>query len=98
MTTADDVRLNVRLGPSRDAVRVGTVDAGEISRFMGTIDDGQWYRISFRGGFGWVLSSTFTLDSNCARLRVFPPDQLEDASLYEFVGDPINFDDLTPPE
>lgn len=100
--TEGDVRLNVRLGPSRDFPRVSTIDAAEISNLMGVNETGGWYRIEFRGGFGWVFASNVTLEAGCVGLRVFPDTQTEDASLYSELGEKILPDDLilptSPPE
>ncbi|GAB4325247.1 MAG: hypothetical protein Kow00117_13030 [Phototrophicales bacterium] len=85
----DDVRLNVRVSPSLEAQRVGTVDPAEVDVVIGVNQSGGWYRIPFRGGYGWFLSSTAEVTSNCAGLRIFPDDQLEDISLYDTIGDPI---------
>ncbi|RMG77207.1 MAG: hypothetical protein D6711_02065 [Chloroflexi bacterium] len=85
----DDVRFNVRVSPSLEAQRVGTVDPAEVEVVIGVNQSGGWYRIPFRGGYGWFLSSTAEVTSNCAGLRVFPDDQLEDISLYDTIGDPI---------
>jgi hypothetical protein len=91
----DDTRLNVRLGASTDFPRVGTIDPTEISLFYGVSESGGWYRIQFRGGFGWVLSSTPELSSGCM-LRGFPVGYgPEDATVYEFLGDPISADELS---
>lgn len=95
--TLDDVRLNVRLGPSRDFPRVGTIDATEISRLMGISEAGGWYRIEFRGGFGWVLASDITLDEMCAGLRIFSDAHIEDLALYEALGETIKPEDLNVP-
>lgn len=92
----DDVRLNVRLGPDRDAPRVGTVDPAEISTLLGITrtetDRGAWYRIAFNDGFGWVLSSSAKVEPACAGLRVFTPDWREDASLYTLIGETITLE------
>ena len=99
VTTQDDVRINVRLAPSLEAQRVGTIDASDIPIFIGVTESGGWYRIYFRNGFGWVLSSTATVSSDCVGLRVFSDDHgPEDVSLYEVLGDPIDADDLAQPE
>lgn len=95
--TQDDVRLNVRIGPSRDLPRAGTVDETDISKFMGVSESGDWYRIEFRGAFGWVLATDTALDPECAGLRVFPDDHQEDPTLYEELGEIISLDDLLVP-
>jgi hypothetical protein len=93
VTTPDDVRVNVRLGPSLDFQRVGTADAKDITQFIGKNESGKWYRISFRGGFGWILSSSAQIVKSCAGLRVFPNNYgPEDASRYTTIGDPIQLE------
>jgi hypothetical protein len=82
VTTLDDVSINVRLGPSLEQNQVGVLSAEMIDSFIGVSADGSWYRIRFAGGFGWLLSSTATIDSACAGLRVFENTRVEDASLY----------------
>jgi uncharacterized protein YraI len=99
LTTVDDVRINVRTGASTSFPTVGSVSAEEVTLAYGTVEGESWYRIAFRGGFGWILSSTATLQGECAGLRVFETGTgPEDASLYEFLGDPVSADDLTAPE
>lgn len=95
LTTTDDVRLNVRTGPGLNFPRSGTVDATEIANVMGVSQTGGWYRIAFRGGFGWILSSSAQIDKGCAGLRIFADDYgPEDTSLYSSVGDPITIEEL----
>jgi hypothetical protein len=97
LSTNDDVSLNVRISPNSDSARVGTVSASEISLLFGKTESGNWYRIAFRGGFGWILSSTAKIQQGCAGLRVFANTVFEDASLYTSLGDDINMEDLTAP-
>jgi ferric-dicitrate binding protein FerR (iron transport regulator) len=97
ITTPDDVSLNVRLAPRLDAPRVGTIAASEVTLLLGVTESGGWYRLPFRGGFGWILSSTVVIEQPCAGLRVFPLDTpAEDPALYTSLGDPVSLDDLTP--
>ncbi len=99
VSTPDDVRMNVRLGPSTDFERVGTVAAEDISNVKGVIEGGAWYRIDFRGGFGWILASDLNLEGDCAGLRQFEREfGPEDATQIEFMGDPIDMDDAPIPE
>lgn len=94
-TTPDDVSLNVRLGPSTEFDRVGTIAADDIELVKGTTEEGDWYRIDFRGGFGWVLASNMTIESGCAGLRQFEAGfGPEDPTLYNFLGNPLQLDDL----
>ncbi|MBZ0310557.1 MAG: SH3 domain-containing protein [Anaerolineae bacterium] len=82
--TNGDVRLYVRVSPSRDAVAVGSVDPADVSVLLGATADNQWYRIPFRGGFGWV-SATFmdvTISDTCPGIRQYNDVPLEDAALY----------------
>lgn len=98
LSTPDDVRLNVRLGPSVEFQRVGTLAAADVTLLKGINTNGNWYRIDFRGGFGWVQSSTAEIQGECSGLREFPDDHgPEDPELYDFLGDPIELDDITIP-
>jgi hypothetical protein len=98
ISTPDDVSLNVRIGPGLDFPVIGMTSASEIDDLMGVTESTAWYRLSFRGGFGWILSSTAQVTSNCAGLRVFPDTYgPEDLALYEYIGNPINPDELTIP-
>lgn len=84
LTAPDDVSLNVRLGPSREFEKVGTIEPAEIAVLIGTVQSGGWYRIAFRGGFGWILSSTANISEDCAGLRIFPEDHgPEDITLFD---------------
>ncbi len=95
LTSPDDVSLNVRLSPNLDAPRIGTSNASEITSLNGTTEAGGWYRIAFRGGWGWVLSTSAKVQPGCAGLRIFPDNHgPEDVTLYEFVGDPVELTDL----
>jgi len=79
VTTLDDVSINVRSAPSRDAEQIGLISASEINTFVGVNTDGNWYRIEFEDDFGWILSSSATLESGCAGLRVFENSFAEDS-------------------
>ncbi len=72
LTTPDDVSINVRAGASRDFARLGFVDAASIGTLFGITASGDWYRIQFEGGFGWILSSDAQIAEGCAGLRTFP--------------------------
>lgn len=82
VTTPDDVSINLRLGPSLDAPLVGYISASEITVAMGTNSSGDWYRIHFGDSFAWFLSSTASVESDCAGLREFPDTYSEDSSSY----------------
>lgn len=88
----EDTRINVRIGPNINAPRVGTVSADEIGLFMGVATSGQWYRINFRDGFGWIYNSAPMINDECAGLRIFADDHIEDVELYNTIGDPIEID------
>lgn len=95
VTTDDDVRINVRVGASRDFQRIGTIDATEINHFYGVTQSGDWYRIPFRGGYGWILSSKATLKEGCIGLRPFADNfGPEDAALYSSIGDSIELESI----
>lgn len=98
LSTPDDVSINVRLGADTAYPRVGGLAANEVSLLRGVSEDGLWYRVDFRGGFGWILSSSAEITGDCAGLRVFESGYgAEDATLYEFLGDPITLEDLVIP-
>lgn len=83
ITTLDDVSLNVRSGPGVNFEQVGYIGGGAISTVLGLNDAGNWYRIDFRGGYGWVLVSNGEVNEGCAGLRRFRDDYgPEDVSLY----------------
>jgi len=90
------VRFNVRTGPAVTFARVGTVAPADISAFIGVNTSGIWYRIAFRGGYGWVNASTAVISKDCVGLRQFADDYgPEDTSLYSSLGDEISPDSLT---
>lgn len=80
VVTEGDVALNVRIGPSLDAERVGYVDAAMINTVYG-FGEGGWYRVRYADGFGWVTSQSARLAS-CAGLRRFAPDHAENPDNY----------------
>jgi hypothetical protein len=71
ISTSDDVSLNVRVGPAVENEQIGYVSASEITLALGVSASGDWYRIAFEDQFGWVLSSSATVDPACAGLRLF---------------------------
>ncbi|MCU0497207.1 MAG: FecR domain-containing protein [Anaerolineae bacterium] len=77
VTTLDDVSINIRQGPNREAEVIGLISAEDINRFFGVTESGSWYRITFEGGFGWILSSTAVIEEGCPGLRQFTDDYLE---------------------
>ncbi|MBE0688617.1 MAG: FecR domain-containing protein [Anaerolineae bacterium] len=95
VSSEDDISFNVRLQPSGDAPRVGTLMPGEIVRVFGVSESGGWYRVAFRDWFGWIRSSTLVVNDACAGLRVFADDAgPEDATRYSSLGDAITLDGL----
>ncbi|MEQ8677039.1 MAG: FecR domain-containing protein [Aggregatilineales bacterium] len=94
LTTPDDVSLNVRLGPAVDQLRIGTIAAPEINTLVGISESGNWYRIDYRGGFAWVLSTSVQIGDSCAGLRVFPDTQVENIDRFESLGDPVDLESL----
>jgi len=96
LSTPDDVRINVRLGASTDYPVVGSVTDSEVTNVKGVAENGGWYRIDFRGGSGWLLASGLEITGTCAGLRQFEDNYgPEDATAYEFLGDPISMEDIT---
>lgn len=83
-----DVRLNVRLGPSLSAERVGSLPPDQVDAVYGTDPTGEWYRIAFRNSFGWVSAQTFEIQlPNNTTLPVYPADFSEDITRYDYLGD-----------
>ncbi len=78
----DDVSLNVRQAPAVTAALVGVIAPSEVTLAYGVLEGGRWYRIAYRGGFGWVLSSTATVATGCAGLRAFSSDWSENPESY----------------
>jgi hypothetical protein len=66
-----------------DQPQIGFVAAGDIVVAIGRNESGNWYRFEFAGGYGWFLSTSASIDSACAGLRVFPDDQREDPDSYD---------------
>lgn len=83
VTTVDDVSINVRVAPSLEQERIGIISASDIDTFYGVSETGQWYRIMFEDDFGWILSSSASVDSSCAGLRVFENASFEDINNTE---------------
>ncbi len=97
LTTPDDTSLNVRQAPGIEFPRVGTVAAADVTTIIGETETSGWYRIEFRGGFGWILSSTLDIQTPCAGVRSFADDTtVEDPARYESLGDAIMLEDLMP--
>lgn len=98
ITTSDDVSLNVRLSPSMDAPRVGFISASDIDLLYGVSESDNWYRIPFDDNFGWILSSTATIDTGCAGLRVFENTYQEDIDLYSNLDESITAPPQSTPD
>ncbi|MEO1288841.1 MAG: FecR domain-containing protein [Chloroflexota bacterium] len=94
VTTLDDVSINVRLAPSLDAEAIGFISADEIDTFVGVTESGTWYRIPFDDSFAWVLSSTASISTDCAGLRVFA-DDFSEAGVSPTTDDADTSDDTT---
>lgn len=81
ISTTDDVSLNIRTGPSADNEQLGVVSASDIDIAVGTNESGGWYRVEVGDEFGWILSSTAVVSTDCAGLRLFPDDYVEGMEL-----------------
>ncbi len=89
-----DFSLNVRQGADLSFPLVGTIIPTDIDRFFGKAAP-YWYRIPFRGGYGWVESATAKIADGCSGLRTFADKYgPEDMSLYQSLGNPIEPTDL----
>lgn len=87
ISTADDVSINVRVAPNREADLLGYVDAGSITVLYGETESSNWYRIMYEDGFGWILSTSAVVGT-CAGLRQFPDD---------YAGENAPMTEETPP-
>ncbi|MBA3868454.1 MAG: FecR domain-containing protein [Anaerolineae bacterium] len=89
-----DFSLNVRQGADLTFPMVGTIAPNIIDRFFGKTTT-NWYRIPFRGGYGWVESASAKLVDGCSGLRQFADKYgPEDVKLYQSLGNPIQPSDL----
>jgi len=88
-----DTRLNVRLGADLGFQRIGGLDTRTAVQVMGLSNSGGWYRIRYRGGYGWIATQKLPLPTSCTDLRLFP-DKFgpEDASLYKDLSDIIKIE------
>ena len=90
INTPADVRLNVRLGPDSSTARVGSIGPDEVNLLIGTDTTDGWYRIPYRGGYGWVSGAAMDVqitDDACTTLPVYASDHLEDAARYSLVSE-----------
>lgn len=87
--TEADVLLNVRVGPGLKFERVGSTLPSDITTIFGTDPTGTWYRIPFRGGFGWVsgLGMAIRLDDTCPGIPEYLETFTEDVTRYTLIGD-----------
>jgi len=84
ISTAGDVRLNVRTGPGLGFARIGQLGNNFRQGVLGVTETTKWYRVVFKGGFGWVYAPALKLDATCPGLRTFPDTfGPEDTSLYQ---------------
>jgi len=89
-----DFSLNIRQGADLSFPIVGTIAPTVIDRFFGKAAP-NWYRVPFRGGYGWVESASAKVIDGCAGLRLFTEKYgPEDMSLYQSLGNPIEPSDL----
>lgn len=100
ITTASGENLNARTGPGTLNLQLGQFPNIADVQVMGLIESGTWYRVQFRGGFGWVERLAATLgDTDCVLPslpdsaydlpnRVFNIGEDELALLLPFYGTP----------
>ena len=85
-----DLSINVRQGADLSFPLLGTLPPTDIDRFFGKTASTSWYRIPFRGGYGWIASTTAKIADTCSGLRQFADKYgPEDKSLYQSLGNPI---------
>ena len=88
--TEADVRLSVRLAPSRDAEYIGTISPADITTVMGVNDSEDWYRIRYHDGYAWVsaVMMDVSVDTTCP-IAHYPNDYTEDAGQYGWRGSDV---------
>ncbi len=94
--TADDVRLNVRLGPAREYPRVGTLDGAEIDLFMGVSASAVVSR-GLPGGLRLGAGQPRDDRPGLRRPARVPDTPVEDPALYRALGEEIRLEDLVVP-
>ncbi len=85
--TDADVRLAVRLAPSREAEFLGTLPPENITAVLGVNEEGSWYRIRYHDGYAWVsaVGMEVSVDEACPIAR-YPNDYTEDPARYSWRG------------
>ncbi len=95
--TVGDVRLNVRIGPSLSFARIGYLDNKTQQHLIGITETEPWYRVVFKGGFGWVYAPALKLAA-CRGLRQYPSTTgAEDPTLYQGLDSDIDPNTLLVP-
>ncbi|GAB5493005.1 MAG: hypothetical protein Phog2KO_32200 [Phototrophicaceae bacterium] len=92
--------LRLRAGAALDYQVVDVLQDEQSVPIVGTTENGQWYRIPFQTGFGWIFSSF--IEGTCLNLPEFmnlideSPERIDDATAIEiellepFYGTPQN--------
>lgn len=92
ISTLYDFRLNVRLGPSLQFARIGSLDTDIRIKLLGTTEAGEWFRIDFKGSYGWIYAPAVVIEPGCIKLREFPDDYRgEDPNSYTNLDPDITF-------
>jgi hypothetical protein len=92
INTLYDFRLNVRLGPSLQFARIGSLDTSIQIKLLGSTKTGEWFRIEFKNSYGWIYAPAVAIDSGCVKLREFPDDYAgEDPNSYTDLDPDISF-------
>lgn len=89
-STDADVRLAVRVAPSRDAEYLGSLPPEDIVAVLGVNEKGDWYRIRYHEGYAWVsaVGLDVSVDDACPIAR-YPNDYTEDVGRYSWRGDDV---------
>jgi uncharacterized protein YkwD len=94
-STEADVLLNVRQGPSRDNIVIGTLAPDSIDTIMGISADGTWYRVPFLDSYGWISGTGLTVDVDDTRLVVFAADFVESPPSVQAEAKPVTAEDVS---
>lgn len=76
-STESDIQVNVRKGPDKANTRLGNALPADLVKVHGISSDGDWYRVPFGTGYGWVSSVGLDVTTNDGALVVFANDYVE---------------------
>lgn len=72
LTLDGDVQINVRAGAALTFARIGGLGTATPVQALGITKTGDWYRVRYQNGYGWIAVKKLPLTAQCAGLRIFP--------------------------